>query len=213
MDDIYIKQGMGRRMGFGVAPALLIIDLQNAFTTDELLGGYNINDAIRNTEALLQAARRADIPVAHVRFATSNDGSDIGPFALKIPRLKDMVDGAWCAEIVDSLKPLENEYVSLKHHGSAFFGTSLHAWLTYKRVDTLLITGCATSGCVRASTCDASAYGYRPMVVTDCVGDRAREPHESNLFDMGQKYADLISLDEARAHLATLETAMARLNE
>ncbi|MDR4127171.1 isochorismatase family protein [Yanghanlia caeni] len=209
MDPIYSRQTMGQRMGFGVRPALLIIDLQNAFTSDEMLGGYNINDAIRNTETLLKASREAGIPVAHVRFCTSNDGSDIGSFGLKIPRLKEMVDGEWRAEIVDALKPLQNEYVSVKRHASAFFGTSLQAWLTFQQVDTLLITGCATSGCVRASTIDASAYGYRPMVVVECVGDRAQQPHEYNLFDMEQRYADLVTLDETRAYLKSLQGAAA----
>jgi maleamate amidohydrolase len=115
-----------------------------------------------------------------------------------------LVDGTSAADIVDSLKPKSDEFVSIKHHASAFFGTTLQSWLTFKSVDTLLITGCATSGCVRASTIDASAYGYRPMLVAECVGDRAQGPHEANLFDMQQKYADLVSLQEATAYLSKL---------
>ena len=202
--DIYKKQNMGNRIGFGEKPALLIIDLQNAFTDENFFGGHNINVAIDNTTHLLQACRQAQIPIAHVRFVTSNDGSDIGTFGLKVPRLKDLVDGPSAADIVDSLKPKSDEFVSIKHHASAFFGTTLQSWLTFKSVDTLLITGCATSGCVRASTIDASAYGYRPMLVAECVGDRAQGPHEANLFDMQQKYADLVSLQEATAYLSKL---------
>ena len=202
--DIYKKQNMGNRIGFGEKPALLIIDLQNAFTDENFFGGHNINVAIDNTTHLLQACRQAQIPIAHVRFVTSNDGSDIGTFGLKVPRLKDLVDGTSAADIVDSLKPKSDEFVSIKHHASAFFGTTLQSWLTFKSVDTLLITGCATSGCVRASTIDASAYGYRPMLVAECVGDRAQGPHEANLFDMQQKYADLVSLQEAMAYLSKL---------
>lgn len=202
--DIYKKQNMGNRIGFGEKPALLIIDLQNAFTDENFFGGHNINVAIDNTTHLLQACRQAQIPVAHVRFVTSNDGSDIGTFGLKVPRLKDLVDGTSAADIVDSLKPKSDEFVSIKHHASAFFGTTLQSWLTFKSVDTLLITGCATSGCVRASTIDASAYGYRPMLVAECVGDRAQGPHEANLFDMQQKYADLVSLQEVTAYLSKL---------
>ena len=202
--DIYKKQNMGNRIGFGEKPALLIIDLQNAFTDENFFGGHNINVAIDNTTHLLQACRQAQIPIAHVRFVTSNDGSDIGTFGLKVPRLKDLVDGTSAADIVDSLKPKSDEFVSIKHHASAFFGTTLQSWLTFKSVDTLLITGCATSGCVRASTVDASAYGYRPMLVAECVGDRAQGPHEANLFDMQQKYADLVSLQEVTAYLSKL---------
>jgi len=202
--DIYKKQNMGNTMGLGLRPALLIIDFQNAFTDENFFGGYNINSAVEHTGHLLAASRKAEIPVAHVRFASSNDGSDIGPFGLKLPRLKELIDGIEAAEIVDSLKPLRNEFQSIKHHASAFFGTSLHSWLTFKTVDTLLISGCATSGCVRASTIDASAHGYRPILVTECVGDRAQGPHESNLFDMQQKYADLLSLREAQSYLTSL---------
>ena len=202
--DIYKKQNMGNRIGFGEKPALLIIDLQNAFTDENFFGGHNINVAIDNTTHLLHVCRQAQIPIAHVRFVTSNDGSDIGTFGFKVPRLKDLVDGTSAADIVDSLKPKSDEFVSIKHHASAFFGTTLQSWLTFKSVDTLLITGCATSGCVRASTIDASAYGYRPMLVAECVGDRAQGPHEANLFDMQQKYADLVSLQEATAYLSKL---------
>jgi maleamate amidohydrolase len=202
--DIYKKQNMGNSIGFGKKPALLIIDFQNAFTDENFFGGHNINLAIESTTHLLQACRQARIPVAHVRFATSNDGSDIGTFGLKVPRLKDLVDGNDAAEIVDSLKPKSDEFVSIKHHASAFFGTTLQSWLTFKSVDTLLITGCATSGCVRASTIDASAYGYRPMIVAECVGDRAQGPHEANLFDMQQRYADVVSLQDARVYLSKL---------
>jgi len=83
-----------------------------------------------------------------------------------------------------------------KQQPSAFFGTGLHSWLTLQRVDTLIHTGCTTSGCVRASVVDGLSYNFRNIVVTDCVGDRALGPHEANLFDMGQKYADLMTRDE-----------------
>jgi maleamate amidohydrolase len=119
--DIYKKQNMGNRIGFGEKPALLIIDLQNAFTDENFFGGHNINVAIDNTTHLLHVCRQAQIPIAHVRFVTSNDGSDIGTFGLKVPRLKDLVDGTSAADIVDSLKPKSDEFVSIKHHASAFF--------------------------------------------------------------------------------------------
>ena len=202
--DIYKKQNMGNMLGFGQRPALLIIDFQNAFTDENFFGGHNISLAIENTTHLLQACRQAHIPVAHVRFATSNDGSDLGTFGIKVPRLKDLIDGTPPAQIVDSLKPRSDEFVSIKHHASAFFGTTLQSWLTFRAVDTLLISGCATSGCVRASTIDASAFGYRPMIVAECVGDRAQGPHEANLFDMQQRYADVVSLQDTTAYISNL---------
>lgn len=195
---------MGNLIGFGQRPALLIIDFQNAFTDENFFGGHNINQAIENTTHLLKACRQAKIPVAHVRFATSNDGSDIGTFGIKVPRLKDLVDGNHAAEIVDALKPTIDEFVSIKHHASAFYGTALQSWLNFKSVDTILITGCATSGCVRASTIDASAIGYRPMLVAECVGDRAQGPHEANLFDMQMRYADVVTLEDVKKYLSEL---------
>src|SRR5690554_3131499 len=197
--DIYKKQQFGQKIGFGRKSALLIIDFQVGFSKSDVLGGFNINQVIESTATLLRAARAAGVPVAHVRYATECEGVDIGTFALKVPSLKNLDPDSEDAQFVDSVKPEKGEWVSLKRHSSAFFGTNLASWLSFVGVDTLLITGCTTSGCVRASTVDASAYGLRPMVVTDCVGDRAEAPHHASLFDMGQKYADLVSSDEVIA--------------
>lgn len=200
--DIFKTQNFGSRLGFGKKSALLIIDFQVGFSKSDVLGGYNINDAIANTAILLKTARENNVPVAHVRVATECDGSDFLTFALKVPAMKALTPDAPDAQFVDSVKPAPGEFVTLKKHSSAFFGTNLASWLAFKGVDTLFITGCTTSGCVRASVNDASAYGLRPMVVVDCVGDRAQGPHESSLFDMGQKYADLLSLEETIAYFA-----------
>jgi len=114
------------------------------------------------------------------------------------------------SQIVPELEPRPGEYIVRKQQPSAFFGTSLHSWLTLKQVDTLVHTGCTTSGCVRASVVDGLSYNYFNIVAVDCVGDRAIGPHEANLFDMGQKYADLLSAEEIVAHLdATLTAARA----
>ncbi|MCD8504610.1 MAG: isochorismatase family protein [Burkholderiaceae bacterium] len=199
---IYEKQSFGQKLGFGRKTALLIIDFQVGFTSADVLGGFNINQAIDNTAKLLNAARKAGLPIGHVRFATANNGRDVGTFGDKVPALKTITEESPEAQFVESVMPLPTEYVSVKRHSSAFFGTNFAAWLAYEGVDTLLITGCTTSGCVRASTVDASAHGLRPLVVTDCVGDRAEEPHHASLFDMGQKYADLITLDEVLKEIA-----------
>ena len=105
-------------------------------------------------------------------------------------------DGA-SSQIVDLLTPAAGELVVRKNVPSAFFGTTLAPWLTHRGVQTLLVAGAVTSGCVRASVVDAMCWGFRPLVVTDCVGDRAIGPHEANLFDMGQKYAILMDRDTA----------------
>lgn len=203
--SIYEKQHFGQKLGFGRQSALLIIDLQEGFAKPDILGGYNIGQAIDNTARLLKVARECGIPVGHVRFGTEARGEDIGTFAIKVPALRALSPDSPDAQFVASVRPVEGEYVSLKRHGSAFFGTNFASWLSFRGVDTLFITGCTTSGCVRASTVDASAHGLRPMVVTDCVGDRAQAPHEANLFDMEQKYADLVSLQEAIAHFRSVK--------
>jgi len=202
--DIYRQQSFGTRMGFGISPALLIIDFLHGFARPDAFGGYNIASAITNTTVLLAAAREAGLPIAHARFVVQEGGIDLGPFGLKVPNLAKLTPGSDEVRFVDEVAPIPGEFIVDKSHASAFFGTPLASWLLNRRADTLLIAGCTTSGCVRASVIDASANGLRPIVVTECVGDRAEEPHRANLFDMDQKYADVVALDEVRARLAAI---------
>jgi len=199
--DVYRQQGFGNRSGFGRAPALLIVDFVNGFNDPALFGGGNIGMAIASTKGLLQCARAQRLPIAFTRVVYAEDGSDAGVFCLKAPGLAALTERAAASQIVSELEPLKGEYVIRKTQPSAFFGTSLSGWLVSKGVDTLLVTGCTTSGCVRASVVDSMSYNFRTIVVTDCVGDRAIAPHEANLFDMGQKYADLMTSAEVIAHL------------
>jgi maleamate amidohydrolase len=191
---------------------LLIIDFLRGFAKPEAFGGYNIATAIANTTHLLAAARAARVPIAHARFQVQEGGIDLGPFGLKVPNLAKLTPDADETRFVDEVAPIAGELIANKQHASAFFGTSLASWLLSHRVDTLLIAGCTTSGCVRASVIDASAHGLRPIVVAECVGDRAEEPHRANLFDMEQKYADVVPLDEVRARLTAIAKANNALN-
>lgn len=193
--SIYQRQNFGNRVGFGQRPALLIVDFVEGFTDPGKFGGFNIPDAIRATERLLAASRAAGIPVAHTRVVYQDDGADAGAFARKVPSLLTLTEDAPESRIVPSLTPVAGEYVVKKLHASAFFGTSLAPWLIAKGVDTLLVTGCTTSGCVRASVVDSCAWNFRTIVPRECTGDRAEAPHEANLFDMDQKYADVMPLD------------------
>lgn len=203
--EVYRRQNIGKSSGFGSAPALLVVDFVNGFNDPALFGGGNIPQAIERTAALLAAARRAKIPVAFTRIVYAEDGSDASIFCLKLPGLLGLTEHAPASQVVDALKPAAGEYVIRKTQPSAFFGTGLVGWLAQKQVDTLLVTGCTTSGCVRASVIDAMSHNFRTVVVADCVGDRAIAPHEANLFDMEQKYADLMSCNEA---IQRLQTAM-----
>ena len=202
---VYERQGIGARMGFGKRPALLIIDFINGFNDPDAFGGGNIQSAIDHTEKLLAVARHLDIPIAFTTHCYAEDGSEDSLFNLKMPRLRDgLARGSRAVKIVDQLAPRAGERVIEKHFPSGFFGTDLAGWLAMKQVDTAIVAGCTTSGCVRATVVDAMGQGFRPMVPRECVGDRAQGPHEANLFDMDRKYADVMSLDAAIAALRAL---------
>ncbi|MCS6931336.1 MAG: isochorismatase family protein [Acetobacteraceae bacterium] len=197
--EVYARQGFGQRAGLGAAPALLIVDFVNGFADPAVFGGGNIREAIAATVPVLAFCRGRGIPVAHTRVVYAADGSDGGIFARKAPGLLRLTEESPLSQIVPELAPAPGELVVRKLSASAFFETPLSSWLRLKRVDTLLVAGCTTSGCVRASVVDSLQHNFRTVVLTDCVGDRAPGPHEANLFDMGQKYADLMDSAAAMA--------------
>lgn len=200
-DDVYTKQQFGQKTGFGRLPALLVVDFVNGFTDPEILGGGNILDAVEATKPLLAFFRAAKLPVVFTRIVYADDGADAGVWCQKVPRLRDLTEKAHASQVVDALAPVEGELVIRKTQASAFFGTHLAAHFVGKGVDTVVLAGCTTSGCIRASAIDAMSMNYRVTVAKDCVGDRALGPHEANLFDMGQKYADLLTGNEVVAAL------------
>jgi maleamate amidohydrolase len=212
--DIYEKQGLGARMGFGKNPALVIVDFINGFNDPDAFGGGNIQDAIDNTEKLLATARHLGLPIAYTVHCYSEDGTEDGVFNLKMPKLREgLVRGTHATQVVDQLEPRSGERVVEKHFPSAFFGTDLAGWLAMKQVDTAIVTGCTTSGCVRATVVDSMGNGFRPIVPKECVGDRAVGPHEANLFDMDQKYADVMPLSEVLDELNELYPGQSQSNQ
>lgn len=194
---IYRKQGFGASMAPQAPYGLLIVDFVNGFADPESFGGGNIGPAIERTRGLLAEARRRKWPVAHTRIVFQDDGADANVFTLKVPTLLDLHEHSPGSQIVPQLQPAGGELVVRKTHPSGFFGTQLASWLSHRGVQTLLVAGCTTSGCVRASVVDAMCHGFRPLVVTDCVGDRSLQAHDANLFDMDQKYATLMTRDAA----------------
>ncbi len=195
--EVYARQGFGAAMAPRAPYGLLIVDFVNGFADPAQFGGGNIPAAIDRTRTLLAAARERGWPVAHSRIVYQDDDADDNIFSLKVPTMITLKEGLPSSQIVDVLQPVPGELVVRKNVPSAFFGTALAPWLTQRGVQTLLVAGAVTSGCVRASVVDAMCWGFRPLVVTDCVGDRALGPHEANLFDMGQKYAILMDRDSA----------------
>ena len=201
--EVYRQQNFGNRIGFGRRSALLVVDFTVGFNDPRLFGGGNIDPAIQRTVGLLAFFRKRRLPVAFTRVVYADDGSDAGVFGAKVPSLLMLTETHPAGQIVPELKPVKNEYIIRKTQASAFFGTGLAPWLVQQGCDTVVVAGCTTSGCVRASVVDAVAYNFRPIVARDCVGDRAMGPHEANLFDMGQKYADVLERDEIIGALST----------
>jgi maleamate amidohydrolase len=178
---------------------LLIVDFQVGFADPAHFGGGNVAEAVARTVGLLERFRAWRLPVAFTRVVYADDGADAGVFALKAPNLLTLTENAPISQVVPELKPRPGEHVMRKTQPSAFFGTDFAPWLTFRGADTVVVTGCTTSGCVRASVIDSMSHNFRTVVVRDCVGDRALGPHEANLFDMAQKYADVMDRDEAVA--------------
>lgn len=199
---VYERSGIGGRAGFGDRAAVLVVDFQNGFTNPESPVGGDFSAEIAATASLLEAARSHGLPVAYTAVGFDPGLQDGSAWLRKMPGLSVLVDGtAWCA-IDERVAPVPGDPVWVKRASSAFFGTPLIPFLTAAQIDTLIVTGCVTSGCVRATTIDAVSWGYRTIVPHECVGDRAQGPHDWNLFDIDSKYADVISLAEVLDHLA-----------
>ena len=194
--ELYRRQGFGSALGEPSQPGLLIVDFVNGFLDPLAFGGGNIKAAMLATIPVLAEARRRGWPVAHTRIVFADDGSDANVFALKAPSILRLTESAPESAIVPELEPKAGELVVRKNVPSAFFETGLRSWLTRRHVDSLLIAGCVTSGCVRASVVDAMSSGLRPYVLEECVGDRAIEPHRANLFDMAQKNAEVLDFEQ-----------------
>jgi maleamate amidohydrolase len=205
-DPVYDRQNFGNSVGFGRRPALLVVDFQVGFADPDVFGGGNVKEAVAATQPLLEGMREIGAPVAYTRAVFDAAAGEGGTFALKVPGLLKLADDAAISQIVPELAPLPGELVVRKIGPSAFFGTPLMSWLAMRSVDTLIVTGATTSGCVRASVVDSCSYALRTIVAEDCCGDRAIEPHNANIFDMGQKYADVMPAAEA---LAQARAAMA----
>lgn len=198
---VYARQGLGGSLGLQAPFGLLIVDFVNGFADPAQLGGGNIATAVEATVLVLAHARAKGWPVAHSRIIYPADGSESNVFVEKIPGMRTLHEDAKASAIVPSLAPRAGELVIRKTAPSAFFGTALSSWLTARRISTLFVAGCTTSGCVRASVVDAMSWGFRPVVLADCVGDRATGPHNAALFDLQAKYADVRSWSDVASQL------------
>jgi len=206
LDQNYARAGYHARQQWGSRPALLLVDFATAYfdQSSPLYGGEGCVTARNHAARLLEVARATHTPVIFTEVRYVKGGADGGIFFRKAPPLKVLEQGNPMGDLVTGLERRPDEIMVTKQYPSAFFGTSLAATLTAMRVDTVLLTGLTTSGCVRATCVDAMSHGFITLVVGDACGDRAEAPHTANLFDMSAKYADLVTTTEAAAYLQTI---------
>lgn len=203
-------KGFGSRVGFGQRPALLAVDFITGFTDLRSPLAGNLDAQLDATNRLLEPARRAGIPIVFSTVAYDAELQEAGIWVRKIPANKWLVEGSEWVEVDKRLEQRPNETTLVKKYASCFFGTDLAARLVSRRVDTLIITGCTTSGCVRATAVDACSFGFHTIVVEEAVGDRAALPHAASLFDIDAKYGDVVSVDEVVGRLEELAGTYAR---
>ena len=201
----YDQAGFGRRLSPGSRPALVLIDFVRAYFEPGAELYMGTDSCLEAAAGLVGAAREAGVPVVHTKVVYTAGGADGGVFFRKVGALQHFVEGASdLGEIMPAVAPRPGEVVVVKQYASAFFGTSLAATLTAAGVDTVIIAGVSTSGCVRATGVDAIQHGFIPLVVRAAVGDRDPRPHAATLVALQAKYAEVVSADFVHDYLATL---------
>lgn len=201
LDANYARAGYHQRVGFGSSPALLLVDFVEAYFEPSSPLYAGVEATLASALRVLEAARRAGIPRILTNVQYQKGGANGGVFFRKVPALRSFEVGNPLGAWPKGLKPEPGELVISKQYPSAFFGTSLASTLTANRIDTAIITGVTTSGCIRATCIDAVSHGFIPIIVEEAVGDRAEGPHRANLFDMNAKYGDVVSEAETIAYI------------
>ena len=209
MSDNYDVAGYGgRTIGFGERPAVVVVDFPLSFTDPTYAAGRSphVHAAVERTRELLGHARARGVPVACCNVAWN------GPGDMSYWKVDSLYDGTyWKGHPAVELDPRIHEpgydVTFTKPAPSIFFQTPLELFLTKQQVDTVIITGCTTSGCVRASINDCFSYGYRTIVPEQCCGDQEEQPHKDNLRDVGRRYADVLDVGDVIAYIDSLETS------
>lgn len=200
--EFFKQRGFGQKLGFGERPALLIVDMAKAFTNPSMPLGSNLDSQVAAIQTLLGTAHDRDLPVIFSTVSYEDENlKDAGIFGMKQKGSASLRAGTEGVQIDPRLDFRKTDSLLVKKYASCFFGTDLVSRLLVRHVDTVIITGCTTSGCVRASSVDACQIGFRPMVVREAVGDRSQSAHEQSLFDLNAKYADVVSLEETLQYL------------
>jgi nicotinamidase-related amidase len=203
--EIYERARLGQSVTLGERPAVLVVDFSRGFTDPESTMGSDLTREVEATNRLLAAAREREIPIIFTTIGFEPNLKDGSLWLEKAPGIGELLIGGKWVEIDPRLGRREDETVILKKGASAFFGTNLPSILVSQGVDTVIMCGATTSGCIRATAIDLLQYGYPTLVPRECVGDRAQAPHEANLVDIQAKYADVVSVEDALSYLESVQ--------
>jgi maleamate amidohydrolase len=198
------KKAYDNKLGFGKKPALILIDFVEAYFDKSCPLYADVESELHNALLVRDAARAAKVPVIYTQVVYHKSGINGGRFFQKVKPLENMIEGNAMGAWPKGLVPSDDELVIAKQYPSAFFGTSLASTLTSAGIDSLILTGLTTSGCVRATCIDTISYGFTPIIVEDACGDRHEDPHKANIFDMNAKYGDAMGSNEVIDYLHTL---------
>jgi maleamate amidohydrolase len=201
---VYERARLGQSVTLGVRPAVLVVDFSRGFTDPECTMGSDLTQEVEATHRLLTTAREREIPIIFTTIGFEPNLKDGSLWLEKIPGLAELLVGGKWVEIDPRLERRDEETVILKKGASAFFGTNLPSILVSLGVDTVVMCGATTSGCIRATAIDLLQHGYPTLVPRECVGDRAQDPHDANLIDIQAKYADVVPVEEALSYVESV---------
>lgn len=203
--EFYMKHGFGQRVGFGERPAIVVIDLAKSWLDTDSVIGSDLSKVVENTAKVLSMGREKNVPIFFTTMAYDSEFQEaVGPMSKKLPHIVKgsyLERGSEWIEIDPSLKRRPNEIFIYKQRASAFWGTPFLSYLIARNVDTLLITGCSTSGCIRSTAESAHNENFHTIVVKEAVGDRSALAHECNLTDIDLRFADVTPMEEVIAYL------------
>jgi maleamate amidohydrolase len=202
--EVYAAARLGQSVTLGSRPAVLVVDFSCGFTDPECTLGADMTAEVDATKRLLDAARAKGLPVVFTTIGYEPSLKDGGLWLQKVPSLGELQIGGRWVEIDPRLEPRDDETIVLKKGASAFFGTNLPSILVSQGVDSVILCGATTSGCIRATAIDLLQYGYPTLVPRECVADRAQAPHAANLFDINAKYADVVPLDDVLEYVESV---------
>jgi maleamate amidohydrolase len=203
--EVYERARLGQSVTLGERPAVLVVDFSRGFTDPECTMGSDLTREVEATRRLLASAREREVPIIFTTIGFEPNLKDGSLWLEKAPGLGELIVGGRWVGIDPRLERREEETVILKKGASAFFGTNLPSILVSQGVDTVIMCGATTSGCIRATAVDLLQYGYPTLVPRECVGDRAQGPHEANLIDIQAKYADVVPIEDALSYLESVK--------